>query len=526
MIRLRNAILAAVASLFAAGALAQVGFSQDSERAYAAEELFGSGSVKLEFNPMGTDMDPDDRWEPKAKLIFEGATEIAANTEFTVTMTLSNATFAEPVSNSDFMWGTWGPNQAQDDLEFVADTANEVTLERHGGAKGDNSVSFTVTVPSLIDNLQTPAESGGTYSGATRKIVFAVPDLNASGLRARNDAGKGGNQVRVMTTIEQTKSGGTAIMEGIVNGNVCGDYDMVETGSVSCPVVEAKKVVPTIGNTGGGGYISLVPADERAVLVEKDGKARKNQLLELSTITVDAVLSGVARDQDGDKIESLTGDLAGSLAIKVESDNFNDGDVVFIDSDSDGKVGGREAFDMEDGVASDTVALDNKSHKILYVPSGDAPMKHRTEFKVSANTEFADTDALMRSATPMTATLMLQGIEGAPAQAYAIAPVDHADISNVRVTCETAAKSGCTVFLDCKDQDGMKSFGEAGAMVGPNATVRWSQAEVATALGMDDGWSGRLACDVLSTAKVSVQVLTRSGNVLVNNTPISTGGSN
>ena len=313
-------------------------------------------------------------------------------------------------------------------------------------------------------------------------------------------------------------------MEGVTNGNECGK-DSVETGSVSCSIVEAKKVLPTIANGGGSGYISLAPADERAVLVDDKGKALPEQRIMLSTVKAN-FMEGVARDQDGDKINSLTGgDLVGSLAIRVASDSFNDGDVVYIDSDSDKKVGGREAFDMEDGVASDTVALDDKSYVVWYAPSGDAAMKHRTKFTVTANTEFADTDALMRSATPAAATLMLQGIEGAPAQAYAIAPVDHADVSNVRVTCESSAKTGCTVFLDCKDQDGMKSFGEAGAMVGPDATVRWSQAEIATALGLDDGWSGRMACDVLSTAPVSVQVLTRSGNVLVNNTPISAGGN-
>ena len=198
MIRLRNAILAAVASLFAAGAIAQVGFMQDSERVYAAEELFGSGSVKLEFNAMGTDTNADDRWEPKAKLIFGGADGIGGGTEFTVTMTLSNATFAEPVSNSDFMWGTWGPDADDSaNLAFVADTNDEVTLERHGGAKGDNSVSFTITVASDITGLATPARADPMdettdYSGSTRKIVFAIPDLNASGLRARNAQDKGG----------------------------------------------------------------------------------------------------------------------------------------------------------------------------------------------------------------------------------------------------------------------------------------------------------------------------------------------
>ena len=104
MINLRNTVLAMTMGLFATGALAQ-GFIQDSETARVAEELFGGGSVKLEFGRAG--------FEPKAKLIFGGdmnaSTDITMGTEFDVTLTLGNATFAEPVSNADFMWGTWGP---------------------------------------------------------------------------------------------------------------------------------------------------------------------------------------------------------------------------------------------------------------------------------------------------------------------------------------------------------------------------------------------------------------------------------
>ncbi|MDE0004262.1 MAG: hypothetical protein OXQ29_16355, partial [Rhodospirillaceae bacterium] len=89
------------------------------------------------------------------------------------------------------------------------------------------------------------------------------------------------------------------------------------------------------------------------------------------------------------------------------------------------------------------------------------------------------------------------------------------------VTCESPAKTGCRVFFDCHDTAGMNYFGESGASLGPNATMRWDQDGIADALGIDS-WSGRLACDVLSTADVSVQVLTRAEGVLVNNTFVGT----
>ena len=60
-------------------------------------------------------------------------------------------------------------------------------------------------------------------------------------------------------------------------------------------------------------------------------------------------------------------------------------------------------------------------------------------------------------------------------------------------------------------------------MVGPGETVRWNQMQIAGALGLDDGWEGRLACEVLSSAEITVQVLTRAAGVLVNNTATDSG---
>ena len=551
MIRLRNAILAVVASLFATGALAQ-GFIQDSETATVAEELFGGGSVKLEFGATG--------FEPKAKLIFGGATAAAAainaNTEFEVTLTLGNATFAEPVSNADFMWGTWGPassgrlegqdcivegaaraeadqGTADETRRSFCPAADEVTIERDGGGKNTNSVSFTVTVgDTALSNNVMPAVAADAdpadYEGTTRKIVFVMPDVNASGLRAANAfyPGDPGAQVKASWSITQTKSGGTVIQEEVVNSNQCGGVGEGKV-PVNCSIIDAVAVVTGITATAGSGSISLVPTDERSVLVSGSGRAVDPQRATLATVAVQVAASfGGARDQDGDLIDGFTGDLSGSLAIRVSSDSFNDGDVVYIDTNGNKKIDGREAFEMEDGVASDTVPLGTSSMVVYYVPSGDEPLTHRTTFTTTANTEFADTDAKMRSAVPpATTTLKLFGIKDGVAKAYAIAPGTSTDQANIRVTCESSAKAGCNVFLDCHDTDGMNTFGEAGMTVAPNATDHLTQMDVQNALGLDESWSGRLSCDVLSSAPITVQVLTRAAGVLVNNTAVQEGGN-
>ena len=463
-----------------------------------------------------------------------------AGTEFSVTFILSRATFVEPVSNTDFMWGTWGPDPstmpvANTGRVFtpLTGTDAEVTIEREGGGKGSNYVTFKIMINDQkgSPNNVLPALTMGAdpiYQGTTRKIVFLVPNLNVTGLTAPAVAGAlGGSDATVMAMIEQTKSGGTAITEAIKNGNMCGDDELHKSKSVTvgCPVVEAAKVIEKITNTPGGGLISLAPADERAILVSAGGKASTPQRAALATVTVVVAAGfGGARDQDGDVIDGFTGDLSGSLAIRVSSDSFNEGDVVYIDTNNNRMVDGREAFDMDEGVASDTVSLDSAAKTVYYVPSGDAPLTHRTKFTTTANTEFADTDAKQRSAGKAVAELKLQGIKDGVAKAYAIAPVGNSDITNVRVTCESTAKGGCNVFLDCKDQAGMNTFGEAGMMIGPGETVTWQQDGIQEALGLDAPWEGRLACDVLSSAEISVQVLTRAVGVLVNNTAISEGG--
>lgn len=560
MIKLRNAALALATGLLATGALAQSGhFVQDSQAATAAEELFGSGSVKLEFDGFrGTGS--DDMWVPKTKLIYGGAATIALATEFHVSLTLSNATFAEPVSNTDFMWGTWGPaNDTRGGLDCDTTTtgnegddgvavgtgnnaamlvfcpvADEVTLERTGGGKDTNSVSFKITVTAaaaLADNA-VPAlneEDPPVYEGVTRKIVFAVPDLNATGLVAANAEGMGAKNVGVTVGISQPKTGGTAIMESVKDAHMCGENEVVKSpGTAACPVVSAAKVITSVTATAGSGLISLVPKDERSVLVDGKGNAVDPQRAHLAKVAVTANFGSGARDQDGDVIDAdygFSNDLAGSLAIRVESDGLNDGDSVYIDTNGNGKIDGREEFEIDAGVALDTVPLANGSMDVYYVPSGDDELRHRTEFSTTAATEFSDLGNKNRGTpAPAVAALRLFGIKDTAAQAYAIAPVGSTDTANVRVTCETNAKAGCNVFLDCTDPMGTNTFGDAGAMIGAGMTVRWNQMQIAEALDLADGWEGRLRCDVLSSEPITVQVLTRAAGVLVNNTAVSEGG--
>ena len=192
-----------------------------------------------------------------------------------------------------------------------------------------------------------------------------------------------------------------------MNAHQCGGVGDGEL-PVNCSIIYAVPVITGITAKDGSGSISLVPTDERSVLVGGTmGKAVDPQRATLATVEVQvAPAFGGARDQDGEMIDGFTGDLSGSLAIRVSSDSFNDGDVVYIDTNENEQVDGREAFEMDEGVASDTVPLGTSKMTVYYVPSGDEPLTHRTTFTTTANTEFADTDAKMRSATPPATTML------------------------------------------------------------------------------------------------------------------------
>ena len=548
MTRLRNAVFALAAMLLSTGALAQVGFTQDSEAATVPEELFGGGAVELDFADFEDASTP---FVPKAKLILGGTTAapstLIAGTEFTVTYTLHNAVLDERVVNKHFMWGTWGPASSarggtdcgadattgdDEDLSKLVfcEAASEVDFERNGGSKGDSSVSFDVTIAGeagtndLADNVAptcsttTGENPETTCTGVTRKIVFLIPDVEASGLKGPNAMGMGAVSSMVSMSIEQPKmgAGDSELSESIMDGGKCGATVVSEVmgAQVSCPIVTAVTTVSAVTNVKNDGTISLDPDHGRMQLVPEG--AVKLSTIGVTTTEYFGAMSGV-RDADGNPLpDDFSGVFAGTLAISVESDRFQDGDTVYIDDG--GEVGDR--FVISNGVASRSVDLGSGPVNVMYLPSGDAPLRHETEFATNASTEFSGDANLNRSAPEAVSTLRLQGISERGVKAYAIAPVGATDEANVRVTCEVGKEDGCRVFFECRDQAGTSTFGEAGAAVGPNQTVRWDQAGIQDALGVD-GWTGRLSCNVLSTEPVSVQVLTRSEGVLVNNTSVN-----
>ena len=458
-----------------------------------ASELFGPGTgVKLEFGEDGftpiykltymAPMDTDGNQTDTGRVI--GSDDVG-----TITYTLGGATFAERVSPNDF-------------------TLSECTIEiDSGGSKGDSSVTIEVT----------PDSDG--WNNNTTVLTFKVPDLTATG---RSDKAP----VRMSASFSISKT--SDFPEGGPGNKACGEKntDGTQASARGCKVVNADKKINMFSL--GGAAMGKIDLANRSKLIS----GTKN----IDEIAIGTVTVGVAdkagteiMGQDG-KPASLTGDLAGDVTISVASSQFRDGDIVYIDDNgSKSQDDSRELFDISGGVATADRAIKAGSWTVIYVPNGDDALTHGTEMKVSAATDFTDRenlnmDAKMGASKSITTMLDLAGIRPNPAMAYAIAPLDNADTSNVRITCESG--KACNAFLSCHDQAGNDYFGDAGIEIAANATAALDQTGVNAALGIADGesWSGRLACDVLSTAPVSVQVLTRSADVLVNNTYVEGGG--
>lgn len=585
MMKLTKAVMALALALFAAGALAQNMegyFTQGSDHVTVAHELFGSDAVKLEFADFDTE--PMSELTFGGMGTLEVGTEFSVTYTLTNAVFAESASFRDfnwGVWGTDAN----GPDDATDDgdaangledadncvLGFTPRSA-EVEVERDGGRSGTNSVTYTVKVlgnsdaagalvspavaigdptplttsafmPTPVVTLADCSAAAATATGptvatnrylanlATRMIRFDVPDVNATGLSADSAADKNdGKDVGIMVSISQTKSTGTDIKESVQNAHLCGGEAVVgvkSPGMAACPAVEAVKIISGISATAGHGMISLAADDGRAVLVKPDGKHEDPQRVKIATVTIDASFAGGASDQDGDAINAeygFTNDLAGSLAILVSSQSFRDGDMVYIDYNGNKKIDGREEFEMDGNMAMDNVPLKNGSYVVYYVPNGKDALKHNASFTTSASTEFANVNNRVVSTParpPATGMLTLHGVRTDTLKAYAIAPLSSTDIANVRVTCESSAAAGCMVFLDCKDTMGVETFGDTGIHIGPNMTARWQQSDIAEALMLEDGWMGRLSCEILSTATVSAQVLTRANGVLVNNTYVA-----
>ena len=240
-------------------------------------------------------------------------------------------------------------------------------------------------------------------------------------------------------------------------------------------------------------------------------------------------------DLDGQWLSNGRIGLRGVFRVAVEGTRglFNDGDVLFVDYDRDGKMGSGEelVLDGAKGVGTslsiDFDALESFKNPtwgryegvfdVYYRPGGKQPYNHGAEIKLTASVDYSDPSAIDEKDVTATTTFKFEGVES-EVLAYAIpfAGNGKGDVANVRVRCENVA--GCRVFVECTGDDAVRSFGEAGVLE-HEKLMKWDSARLESIIGAT-GAASRHSCRILSKGKVRVQQLTRDGasNTLVNNT--------
>ena len=154
-------------------------------------------------------------------------------------------------------------------------------------------------------------------------------------------------------------------------------------------------------------------------------------------------------------------------------DLFNEGDMLFIDYDKNGKMGSGEGIAIEGNMGmGDALSVDpDKSDSfdkngtgaftVYYMPGGKGDINHGSMINLTAMVDYSDPTAIDEKDVKSSTTLNYDGVKG-EVKAYAIPHSTNGtgDKANVRVRCETA--TGCRVFLECWDDDGTRGLRRSG----------------------------------------------------------------
>ena len=423
---------------------------------------------------------------------------VEANSQAEITLTIAGAQFGDAIHWNDIV-----TSRVVDGTEVTAaDTViTKVAGSRMNGREGDQTVSVKVTNAAAMVG---PTD-GGEIAGAV--VNFYIGSLKAAGGLA------GAGKVTASASVEVTAGPDinfprtiAARKANIGDNPATTGADEVETdflirrasSAVVADSAQAMMYTPIAGETGN------IDLDDRTKL---DGATQ----VKIGGIT--PVPNMMAYEKDGTTAFASKTGVEADIHVMV-SGMVRDTDTVYFDTDGDMKMGTKEGLDIEDGVATGIFRL-GSGGSAYFIPDGETAMQSGS-LKATHTVEYDATSVVDPKAVPTSGMLVYSGVS-MQARAYAIPNLMHSDDGNVRIKCEASGDAKCTVFLDCNEQDGMARFGELGDTIAAGATEHLTEEQIADVLGIDD-WSGRLSCDVLSANDVSVQVLVRSGESLVNNT--------
>lgn len=464
-----------------------------------AKELFGAGSTDTEFTlATGTDLRLTANYETADRTIPVGKT---MNVTFTL---LDGVQFAENVEALAY-------SEAGSLLQASISQADST-----GGERGDSSVTYVIKAEAPLDD---PASV----------FTFTLPKLMNLGALGGPAVSGREPTARVSVTVEpagnrfDTGNKFAAFPPASSSSN----NDNVRSfarSTLRYPLTVTPDEEQSVNINIDDRAAFVVPDDNVETVSGSDFGSTGRSALKIATLEIDVVPANRADNRNA--FQASSGDM---MNITVTGP-LGTGDILFLSRDTTYSTSGdnRDVMFTVTGrtATSSSVTLtsvaDGHERTLYLVPAAGRTLSrglYRTTFEADFSEDsMRDTRAQTEVVRIEYSNLTVQGY------AYAIPNPDVSDTGNLRLRCESSGN--CAVFLDCYDQNGRSIGGFPELTVTARATMRLNTkstvagSSLTDALGVDT-WEGRLSCEVLSNANVGVQVLTRSGGTLVNNTYIS-----
>ena len=552
--------LVVVACIAGFGALGGTFVQHAGDASTYAAEIFGDGSAEIKVM-YPTAAGATSPMHPSISLIFDS--DASVNVDH------------DGDSSTDALTAAGGAASAV----VPENSEGTVTFELHGAVFGDQVVLADLTTTSTGGTTVISLEDGGNAGEAsvTYRIDGAIADGDTFTFTLPRLKGITPGSVKV-TSSTVAMAGGPGFPTGSVDTYACVDAGtssgLVAAGGLVGVKLNADNTItgavaqeqrPAATATATAKLCKDIPttaADEAAqgktVLMTKsavglktvspaDPKMPQSVAIDLDNRTMLAPVGGKARDMakiiglmlttDGSVLQSdgkpIAAELSGDVTVTVTGTRelFGADDAVIVKSGESAieRTSTKElSIDGTTGqfVGSALPVIFSKPTQhidIYYMPGGKDDIAHDSEIKVDVGVDFARDTAKDEKAQSAMTVLGFAGVSG-ELKAYAI-PFDgngKGDMANVRIRCEDGVPnadghSQCRVFLECWDDDGMRSFGESDPIAEGALNVLNSMEIEEDAMISDAGT--RHSCRILATGSPSVQTLVRDGSsgTLVNN---------
>ena len=501
-----------------------------------AGEIFGAGSDDVVLSYMDIEAAARDAGPPVVPCVVEGTNGPKVVIELPTTVTAGALLSGDAEIIYTLHGATFGQRVSNTDIRAMHHEGTISSSVIDGGAPGDNQVIFEVEATNLGYSASWDPDGTGTDCDAADHaraaddgkalLAFLVPPLTEASAALKGEPSPAAPGVVVSVEVDGTSVGGFPrypARQQVFNrdANMDGEMD-ADSGRRTLLAKSGANAVTVMADDGSTGTISP-DARETLLISTAVPFPLDPQQLDIASVSV-AVNSALAQsDGEGFSVEDNTGrrndgDGAGSLLINTSGD-FRDGDMLFWDANGNSKYdAGMEidtVMDMTNGMAEADFGLDEVSAgTIIYVPNGKDPLRSG-RIATTVSVEYSlSTNAVPR---PKMASADLSYAGAADALlAYAIAPPSNPDDSNIRVRCDQSTP--CQVYFACDGADGKGYFGKMGDMIGARMVYTVNADALGDIIGADDAdFTGRMSCEVIGSS-ISVQVLTRSGDALVNNT--------